>query len=221
MLEIFEKVKIIFPFLFYNSFIYQENNKLWFHLFDVCIMCPKIEDIIRKRKIRIFSSKRLGKLPTVLQCRKWDRVGSSPGCLSPKPTLGPHSALPFLSLLAPISCLPLVYSSFCPHSWRNPKVKHCFRHSENKERERVVVCVPPQPCSVWSCPGGGCRQELGDVLCIIVYNGKTTSYPSIGEWINNMWLLHNINLCSHCNKPSSCLENNVNWYVLNEPTWWF
>lgn len=112
-------------------------------------------------------------------------MGSSPGYLPPKPVLGPHSAQPFLFPAAPISCLLLVcffLLSPLPEQalkWSSPG------HTENTERGPAEVCAPLQACSVWPCHGGRHRLALRDVLCIIVYNGKTTGCLSTGDQIKN------------------------------------
>lgn len=88
-----------------------------------------------------------------------------------------------------------LFLPFEPSSWTSPKVKHCARHAENSEKGHVEVRAPSQPCSVSYCPRGGCRLELGDVRCIIVYNGKTTGCPLVGDRIND--------LCDFCTMERS------------------
>lgn len=58
------------------------------------------------------------------------------------PMLGPHSALPFLSLLTahfmPSSGL---FLPFVPTSCTNPKVKHCAGHAEGAESGGLLTSM--------------------------------------------------------------------------------
>lgn len=136
-----------------------------------------------------------------LTSRRQYRVGSSPGCLSPTPTLGPRSSLSFLlTPPSPISHLPL--SCFFLLFLLPEQALKWSPVLGTQRGGAAEVCLPSQPCSVWSCP-------RGNAPCIIVYNGQTPGCPSTRDQINNSRLLHNGNLCSHYKDQSSPLENNI------------